>query len=282
MSFPRTTVSGLSLSRLIIGTNYILGYSHKSVAGDDHIKSVNASAEAISAIIEAFLLYGVDTIMAPISVNQHLIDGIKMAEDKTGKQVIRIDTPVVNVDNTTQARKEAMETIKKCAQTGADFCLIHHSSCEQLVSRNTQTIDRLPDYTSMIRECDMIPGLSAHMPEIVIFSDKNEYDVETYIQIYNSMGYLMQVEIETVHQIIHNAKKPVITIKPLAAGRQTPLVGLNFSFNTLRPCDMVTIGCLTPAEAHEDVEIALAAIERRAPKLEGRGSPNKTTAVLSW
>ena len=39
----------------------------------------------------------------------------------------------------------------------------------------------------------------------------------------------MQVEIETVNRIIRNAKKPVMTIKPMAAGRTTPFVGLNFS-----------------------------------------------------
>ena len=119
------------------------------------------------------------------------------------------------------------------------------------------------------------------MPELVVYSDQNGYDVETYIQLYNCLGFLMQVEIEAVHRIIWNAKKPVMTIKPMAAGRCTPFVGLNFSWATLRPCDMVTVGCLTPEEAAEDIEISLAALERRAPNLEGRSSPNKKTAALS-
>ena len=72
-------------------------------------------------------------------------------------------------------------------------------------------MDRLPDYLAMIREAGMVPGLSAHMPEVIQYADKNEYDVETYIQIYNCMGFLMQVEIESVIKVIHNAKKPVIT-----------------------------------------------------------------------
>ena len=62
----------------------------------------------------------------------------------------------------------------------------------------------------------------------------------------------------------------------MAAGRCTPFVGLSFSYATLRPCDMVTLGAFTPDEVHEDVEIALAAIERRQPNLEGRSSPAKT------
>ena len=125
----------------------------------------------------------------------------------------------------------------------------------------------------------MKPGLSAHMPELIIYSDEQNYDVETYIQIYNCLGYMMQVEIEYIHKVIWDAKKPVMTIKPMAAGRVTPFVGLNFSFATIRPCDMVTVGCFTPDEAREDIEIGMAAIERRAPDLEGRNSPNKTAAL---
>ena len=59
-----------------------------------------------------------------------------------------------------------------------DFCLIHHSSAEKLVSKQHETLDRLPDYLDMIRQHGMIPGLSAHMPELILYSDKNEYDVQ--------------------------------------------------------------------------------------------------------
>ena len=126
----------------------------------------------------------------------------------------------------------------------------------------------------MIRDNSLIPGLSAHMPELIVYSDLNNYDVETYIQIYNCMGFLMQVEVETVASIIQNAKKPVMTIKPMAAGRVSPFVGLNFVWNTLRECDMVTVGCTDAEEAAEDVEISLAAIERRMPEIGKRSSPN--------
>ena len=131
----------------------------------------------------------------------------------------------------------------------------------------------------MIRENGMIPGLSAHMPELILFSDEQGYDVETYIQIYNCLGYMMQVEIEYIHKVIWGAKKPVMTIKPMAAGRVTPFVGITFSYATIRECDMVTVGCMTPGEASEDIEIGLAAIERRKPSLEGRSSPNKTVIM---
>ena len=145
-----------------------------------------------------------------------------------------------------------------------------------MVNKNKQTIDRLPDYLKMIRNNNMIPGLSCHMPELIVYSDLNEYDVETYIQIYNCAGFLMQVEVEYINKVIWTAKKPVMTIKPMAAGRVSPFVGLNFSWHTIRPIDMITVGCLSPEEAEEDIEISRAAFEGRLPELEGRNSPKKT------
>lgn len=274
--FPRTDVSGVSLSRMIIGTNWILGYSHRGPADEETIRRVNSTPAAIADMLEVFLREGVDTLMAPFSGSQLLIDGVKMAEDRTGKKIIIVDTPAMNVDNTAQARQEAEQTIARSQKAGATFCLVHHSSAEQLVNKNTKTIDRLPDYLQMIREHGMIPGLSAHMPELILYSDANDYDVQTYIQIYNCLGFLMQIEIEYINKVIWGAKKPVMTIKPMAAGRVTPFVGLNFAWNTIRPCDMVTVGCMTPTEAAEDIEISRAAFEKRVPNLKGRSSPNKT------
>ncbi|MBR6763011.1 MAG: hypothetical protein IKM13_04590 [Clostridia bacterium] len=279
-SFPRTEVGGISLPRMLIGSNWINGYSHTSPASDKMIRSYHNSPERIAELLEAYLEYDINAIMALFKDNPQLLEGIKMAEERTGKKIIRIDTPTMNVADTAEARREALETVRYSKEVvGADFCLIHHSSAEQLVNKGKGTIERLPDYLYMIREAGMHPGLSAHMPELVLYSDANEYDVDTYIQIYNCMGFLMQVEVEYINQVIWNAKKPVMTIKSMAAGRCSPFVGITFSYNTIRPCDMVTMGAFNPDEVHEDVEIALAAIEHRRANIGGRATPNKTAAL---
>ena len=273
--FPRTTVAGVSLSRIIIGTNWILGWSHRSPAADGQIKNRFPSGEAVYPLLKAFLDEGVDTIMGPLQQERVMQEAVREAQERTGKKMILIDTPIINVDDSEAGRREARATIHRSRECGATFCLLHHSSAEQLVNKNLHRIVRLGDYTDMIRQEGMIPGLSAHMPELITYSDENGYDVETYIQIYNCMGFMMQIEIETVAAIIHSAKKPVMTIKPMAAGRTTPYVGLNFSWNTIRDCDMVTIGCTHPDEAAEDIEISRAALERRFPNIGKRASPNQ-------
>lgn len=278
--FPRTEVAGVSLSRMVIGTNWMLGYSHTGQAADQMINRRYHDAESMVPMLEAFLAKGVDTIMFLSPQAPKMVRAIRQAEQNTGKKIITISTPLLNMDDNPTARAEAEQTIKQCKKDEATFCLLHHASAEQLVNKNKGTMDRLPDYTKMIRDAGMIPGLSAHMPELVIYADQNGYDVETYIQIYNCLGFLMQVEIETVAQNIHKAKKPVITIKPMAAGRCTPFVGLNFVWNTIRPGDLVAVGCHTLDEVEEDVEISLAAIERRLPQLDKRTSPAQNQAAF--
>ena len=278
--FPRTTVGGVSLSRMLIGTNWLLGWSHTIASADAQIKRRYDSAQAFKPVLEAYLRHGVDSIMAPFGASPELMEAIRDTEQKMGREILLIDTPTLNVDDNPQARREAEQTVKESAKRGAKFCLLHHSCAEQLVDKNKGVIRRLDDYTKMIRDAGMIPGLSAHMPELIVYSDANGYDVETYIQIYNCMGFLMQVEIETVASIIQNAKKPVMTIKSMAAGRCSPYVGLTFSWNAIREKDMVTVGAFDPQEAEEDIEISLAAIEHRFPDLEKRSSPNQNQAAF--
>lgn len=273
--FPRTTVGGVSVSRLIVGTNWFLGWSHQTPAKDAWIQESHADYKTVAAVMEVFFRAGVDTVMGPLTQHPLALDAIREAEDRTGVGAIRVDTPIIPIEDTDSARSEAAELFDRVQANGAVFCMPHHSSVEQLIDKSIRKIRRLSDYTAMIRQRQMIPGLSAHMPEVLVYADEQNEDVDTYIQIYNAMGFLMQIEVDWVARIIHEAKHPVMTIKPMAAGRIPPFQGLNFVWNTIRPQDMVTVGTMTPAEAAETIEISLAAIERRAPQTAVRGTPSQ-------
>lgn len=261
--FPRTQVGGKSLSRMVIGTNWMLGFSHRTVAADKMIEERNGTPEACARILSAFLSRGVDTIIGPLGGCDDLWKGMHLAEERAGRSLIKIDTANLNVEDSAAGRAEAKARIRQAKEQGVDMLMFHYSTVEQLLNKHTQTIDRIGDYTDMIREAGLIPGTSGHMPEVLQYCDLNDYDIECYVQIYNCMGFMMQYEIETIYQNIMKAKKPVLTIKPLAAGRVSPFVGFNFSWNTLRPQDMVAVGCVSEAEALEDIEYSMAALEHR-------------------
>ncbi|MBM4039074.1 MAG: hypothetical protein FJ290_11240 [Planctomycetes bacterium] len=263
--FPRTTVGGVSISRLIVGTNWFLGYSHTSAAKDRFIKEF-MTRERVADILTVFLQAGVDAVMGmPVPM---LSGAIEDAQYRTGSKMHLILTPTFNIRPGGPPEQEPPLVFDRCKELGATFCFPHSSLVDCLVDRLNRTIRGYDGYAKLIRERGMVPGLSTHLPESVVIADQTGGDVETYIQIYNSAGFLMTVEADWCMRIIQNAKKPVMTIKPLAAGRILPPVGLAFVWNTIRDQDMVTIGTTTPDEAREAIELSLSFLERRIPTIE--------------
>jgi hypothetical protein len=260
--FPRTVVGGVSVSRMLIGTNWFLGYSHTSAAKDKFIVEYQ-TRKNIADILTVFYERGVDTMMGmPTPILQ---EAMQDAEQRTGRKGILILTPWFDPLPTAAPDAGPEKAFDTCKTLGATFCLPHMGVTDRVLDRLSGKIRNLEIYTKMIRERGMIPGLSSHMPEAIPFTDNNGYDIETYIQIYNALGFLMQVEVDWVMRMIRDAKKPVMTIKPMAAGRLLPPVGLAYSWATIRDCDMVTVGTTTPDEAKECVDLSLDFLSRRMP-----------------
>jgi len=222
--------------------------------------------ERIAAVLDVFLEYGIDAVMGPPS--QHLEDSVCEAEQHSGQHITRIYTPAFDISPNAVSTNSAQAVFDQCAAFHATYCMPHQCVTDALVDRRTGEIRDLDRYTGMIRERGMIPGLSTHMPETISYADAMGADVETYTQLYNAAGFLMQVEADWVMRVIRQAQKPVMTIKPLAAGRLLPAVGLAFVWSTLRDQDMVTIGTTTPDEAKECIELSLDFISRRIPANE--------------
>ncbi|MFN4228040.1 MAG: hypothetical protein ACK4F0_07890 [Candidatus Ratteibacteria bacterium] len=250
---PRTNVGGLSLPRILCGSNWFLGYSHQTYSKDKTIREIMDEKRVVE-ILSTCVKNGIDAIMGPPS--EFLVKCIELVKDKTGKEIIYICTPW------------KIEEIEWAKEKGAKICMPHTSATDTYVNKREKNLKGIEVWLKKIREYGMIPGLSTHVPETVIYADNTGIDVETYIQIYNPLGFLCQIEVEWVYKIINEAKKPVMIIKPFAAGRITPFVGLNFVVNTIRDIDMITIGFTSSYEVEEDVEIFLSIIEKRRPDIE--------------
>jgi hypothetical protein len=260
---------------MIIGTNWFLGWSHQTVAKDGFIKAYQ-DASKIADILSVYLEAGVDTVMGLISLPL-LKEAVDRAQDRSGKKLIVVDTPLIPLVPGAIDYDAFSRILDVSVANGATFCLPHTSSTDALVDRTTRTIRGMDKACQMIRERGLIPGLSTHMPEAPVYADETGLDVATYIQIYNDLGFLMQVEVEWVHKVIQDAHRPVMTIKPMAAGRVTPLVGFSFVWNTIRDQDMVTVGSMTPYEARENIEISMSFLERRSPDIQLQISRSKAS-----
>jgi len=88
--FPHTTVGGVSISRLLVGTNWFFGYSHTSAAKDRFIKSY-MDRSRIAEIMAVFLEAGVDAVMGPLT--PLMAEAARDAEDRVGRKMHLIVTP---------------------------------------------------------------------------------------------------------------------------------------------------------------------------------------------
>lgn len=252
--FPRTTIGGVSVSRLIIGANWFKGFSHTSAAKDRMIRDFQ-NAKNIAQTISAFFSNGVDTLLIG-SPDEQVINSIHEAQQKTGIQGVIIATPHFNILPGGDPNHDPEKVFDRCATFGATFCFPHQAVTDRLIDPLHHSIRQYDIYAQLIRERGMIPGLSTHMPETIQIADDNDLDVAAYIQIYNAVGFLMHREVDNIYNIIQNAKKPVITIKPMAAGHISPFVGLSFVWNTIRGGDMVAVGTLNTEEALELITLS--------------------------
>jgi hypothetical protein len=278
--FPRTIVGGVSMPRMIIGSNWFLGYSHTTPAKDRLIHASFADYRNLADLLQVFLAAGVDAVMG-FGRNELLQAGVKEAEQRVGRKCIIVSTPSLPHDRSTAASGFDMDEIKRLldaeAACGATFCMPHTSTTDDMVDNCAREVRHMAPVFAEMRTRGLVPGLSTHLPQTIVFTDETGLDAETYISIYNAMGFLMPLEVDWTQKIIHNARKPVMTIKPMAAGHIRPFQAFHFVWNTLRAQDMVTVGCMTPDEAREVVELSLSILEGRAADLALQETRSKAT-----
>ena len=135
--FPRTTVGDASLSRMIIGTNWFLGWSHTSKAKDNFIKSYQ-TRENIAEILTVFFSAGIDTVMGmPLPI---LREAISDAEDRTGREAKRVITPHFNFLPGGPPESEPERVFDQCKEFGATVCMPHQCVTDRIIDRMHNTI----------------------------------------------------------------------------------------------------------------------------------------------
>ncbi len=149
--FPRTMVGGVSLSRMIVGTNWFLGFSHATVAKDSFIKEHNCTPKRIADMLEVFFRAGIDAVMGPIE-HDPLYDGIREAESRTGVKALLISTPPLPTNHKTPAEGLDLEH--------------HHSTASESIQHS---VDEVATWFAVLEhqveghepECQVVPNLTS-------------------------------------------------------------------------------------------------------------------------
>jgi hypothetical protein len=248
MSFPTTSIGGHTVSRLACGSNCFNGFSHFSPSRDAWLRRY-MTAERIVEVLAKCSELGVNCLVSSARENMH--EALVEHERATGRHLVWIST-----SNGSPSFDDQMSDIEHCGEWGAEICLIHCGYTDthlRVADRSVEGLDRL---LARVRELGMVPGVSTHRPDTLPACEAAGYDAECYILPLNVIGFLSNLESNWVAHIIRSTPKPVINIKPLAAGRVMPFEGLNFCYRSIKPVDLVAVGLLSPEEAEEDIGIA--------------------------
>jgi len=127
--FPRTMVGGVSMPRLICGTNWMLGFSHFSAAKDRLIRELFDTPSKVARVLEVFVGHGCNAVMSMSSdfMGQVILE----AQQKTGVPIIWVATPSYPDMNNPDTWKQAVEHAKR---VGATFCFPHTSVTDRLTA----------------------------------------------------------------------------------------------------------------------------------------------------
>ena len=253
MDMPMIEVEGLKLSRIICGTNTFFGYSHFSAAKDVWFRE-HFTDDRIVAVMAKCAELGVNCVLGGAGERMRRI--LDRLEDVTGVHFHWMRTP----GGTT--KDDLMKDIEAAAEFKPEICMPHQMFTDNFLVAAENRIIGAEEVLAHIRSLGMVPGWSTHRPETIVASDRAGYDVQFYIQPYNSIGFLCAVETDWVGHVIRNTPKHVVCIKPLGAGRVMPPTGFNFVLSSVKPTDFMAVGLLSPQEADEDIKLALSIMEK--------------------
>jgi hypothetical protein len=117
-AFPRTQIEGLSVPRLIIGTNWFMGFSHTSAAQSRFIKE-HQTAQRIADVMEVFFEAGINATLGGQPYDEHFVAALRDVEDRTGREAIWIGTPSFDLSGTGEARDKNMRILDAFAEKGS-------------------------------------------------------------------------------------------------------------------------------------------------------------------
>lgn len=236
-----------------------MGFSHFSAARDEWLQEYFTD-DRILKVMQKCDELGINAIISGPSERMHGL--LETLADRRGRKWIWMCTP-----GGADAGAVA-EGIRWCGAHKVEICMPHTSYTDSHLVPGENRIAGLKDLAALTRDLGMIPGISTHRPEALVVCQQAGYDMEVYVQPLNPIGFLCPLETDWTVRVIRSTEKPVVAIKPLAAGRVMPPTGLPFVYSSIREKDAVAVGFMSEREVEEDVTIALEALRGRHPDIQ--------------
>ena len=234
LDFPSLTIEGLTIPRVICGTNALLGYSHVSRGRDAWIKEY-FTAKRIAQVFAKCIELGVTAVMGPL--HPRLVEALDETEKLTGVRMIWVSTTNFEMvpkgmeqeyqkaraagraeEAMAMSRESTREQVAALKAAKAPICIFHGGWIDRWPMENGHLKD-FDRYTQAIRGAGLIPGAVSHLAGRLAEVDQGPHDVAMLVTPINKGGWAMRPSRDEALKVVNEIKKPLFAIKTLACGR---------------------------------------------------------------
>jgi hypothetical protein len=246
-TMPSIQLGKHRISRLVAGSNPILGYSYMGPHSDRHMKEYFTAERTVE------FLEGCER--AGITVHQ-------FADPERALPYVR---PLRERGSKMQfiCLHSQREKIRETVDQARPIAMVHHGGATDRLFAEGKA-DAVRDYVKAARDCGVLAGVSAHNPDCIKRIADEGWEVDFFMTCFyfltrktaNKDTELPTLEVghaffkddpKAMTEVVRQVKQPCLGFKILGAGRlctnqQTVRAAFEFAFKNIKPCDGVIVG----------------------------------------
>ncbi len=253
-----TTVGGLRLSRLLLGSNPFSGFSHQGLDRDERMVHYYTTERIKETLFEAQRL-GITGFVA--RTDFHVMRMLLEYRDEGGTLKWLAQTcPEVG---------DSEACVRRAVRGGAVACHIHGGVMDHLVAQGRAA--EVAGAIALIRDSGMKAGIAGHTTAVFEWAEQH-LDVDYYMccyynptprtddpeHVHGAVEEYREDDRRAMTSLIAKLSRPVIHYKILAAGRNDPDAAFAYCASHMRPGDLACVGVFTgddPKMLEKDVRL---------------------------
>ena len=249
---PLIQIGPHKISRLVVGSNPILGFSHVSKLMD-RLMTDYYTLERIQELLRACLEAGINTWQTS-------------ASEKVDRSLERLRNGGRDIQWIFLAEGTYLEdlpALKELIRRNRPMAIVHHGGVSDHLWREGH-IEKAHDFARRVQDLGLLAGLSAHNPAVIRHAEEKGWNLDLYMTCFYRVSRNaeeIKAELNDVPlgelflpsdpprmcEVIRQVKRPCLGFKILGAGRrcgspEEVARAFEFAFRNLKPTDGVIVG----------------------------------------
>lgn len=272
---PRIRLGRHEVTRLILGSNPILGFSHQS-AMLSRLMSDYFTPERVQQLLRRCLEMRINTWQT--SAHEKIDEALRTLRESGS------DIQWVLLAN--QPHLDDAAALRDIVARNRPIAVVHHGGVSDSLWRQGR-IEKAHDFAKRVKDMGLLAGISAHNPDVIRHAEEKGWELDFYMtcfyhvtrtaeELKRELGF-GEVPLGSIYlpgdparmcAVVRQVKRPCLAFKILAAGRrcerpQDVEAAFQFAFQNIKKTDAVIVG-MFPRYRDEPAEDA-ALVRRFAP-----------------